>query len=85
MKLFRNPGAMDTHRQFEDACRYVLMPIVSRFEIPEKERSYRLGFYIQGCMSIIREWLTHDCVETVEEIANIIISCVGPWPDFATE
>ena len=82
---FRNPGAMDTHRQFEDVCRYVLIPIMSRFEIPEKERSYRLGFYIQGCMSIIREWLIRDCEESVEEVANIIISCVRPQPDFAAE
>ena len=78
---FKNPGAMDTHRLIADASRRVLMPIMSRFHIPEAEQSYRIAFYVQGCMAIVREWLERSCTDPVEHIERIIIACIRPYPE----
>ena len=51
-------------------------PILIRFNVPEKERKYRMNFYLSGLGAVIMEWVKNDCKEDVEEIANIMISCL---------
>ena len=75
---FKNPGALGTYRLIADVSRYVLMPIMSRFQIPEAEQPYWIAFYVHGCMAIIRDWLMRDCPESVEEIGRIMTACIRP-------
>ena len=45
--------------------------------IAEKEKNYLLTFYINGIMAIIKEWIDIDCKDSINDIENIIIKCVG--------
>ena len=50
---------------------------MDRFNIAEKEKNYLLTFYINGIMAIIKEWIDIDCKDSINDIENIIIKCVG--------
>ena len=75
---FRNPGGMQAHTRYEHLKLHILEPILERFEIPESQRAYRIAYYVEGIMAIIREWLRRDCADEEEMIADIIESCVHP-------
>lgn len=79
-KIFRasfcNPNGMEATVKYKHLKTYVLMPILERFHIPEKERNYLLAFYISGIMAIIEEWLNTDCKDSISDIEDIIIKCV---------
>ena len=56
--------------------KYVIFPIMKRYEIPEEKTKYILSFYLHGIVAIIKEWVKNDCYEIIEDIENIIIECV---------
>ena len=51
-------------------------PILERYEVPEKDRTYIMAFYIRGLMAIITEWLKTDCKDSIEYIITVIQKCV---------
>lgn len=46
------------------------------YEVPEKDRTYIMAFYIRGLMAIITEWLKTDCKDSIEYIITVIQKCV---------
>lgn len=75
---FRNPASMKTDYLMDASSKYVLMPILKRFAVPESERIYWVSFYIQGTMAIVKEWLNRNCSDSVEDIMRIMIECIRP-------
>lgn len=37
-----------------------------------------MAFYINGIIAIIMEWVKDDCCDAIEQITDIIITCVMP-------
>ncbi len=75
---FRNPNDMRAHVRYMGLKKYILEPILKRFEVPETQWKYYIAYYIEGIAAIIKEWLNNDCRDTVETIADIIEECVRP-------
>ena len=75
---FKNPVCMQAERQLEGISEYVLKPIMKRFQIPEKDQSYWISFYIHGCKAIIQEWIKRNCEDAIEDIERIMIQCIRP-------
>ena len=73
---FSNPNGMQADKRITSLEKYIILPIMRRYEIPEEKTRYILAFYIQGICDIINEWVKKDCKEEIEEIENIIIDCV---------
>ena len=73
---FLNPNGMQASKRMISLEKYVIFPIMKRYEIPEEKIKYILSFYLHGIVAIIKEWVKNDCYETIEEIENIIIECV---------
>ena len=73
---FLNPNGMQASKRMISLEKYVIFPIMKRYEIPEEKIKYILSFYLHGIVAIIKEWVKNDCSETVKEIENIIIECV---------
>lgn len=80
---YKNPECLKVEKQLKDISKYVIFPIMKRFNICEKEREYVLHFYVKGCMGIIQEWLKRGCKDPIEDIERLIIGCV--YPHRATE
>lgn len=74
---FLNPIGMSAFDKFNHLKQYILIPILERFNVPEKERNYLIAFYINGIIAIIREWIDKDCKDSIDDIENIIIKSVG--------
>ena len=75
---FRNPSSMQSHTRYEYLKRQLLVPILEQFGIPASQHSYRIAYYVEGIMAIVREWLRRDCADEVEMMADIIVACVRP-------
>lgn len=73
---YKNPVCMQTEKRFEKVSKYVLMPIMKRFQIPEKEQAYWINFYIHGCTAIIQEWINRNCGDPIEDIERIMTECI---------
>lgn len=56
---------------------HILIPILNRFQVPEKEHKYLLRFYIYGLMAIISEWLEGECSDSTEYIVSLMIRYVN--------
>lgn len=69
---FRNPTTMKSQEK------YVLNPILDKYDVAEYKKRYILQFYIHGLMAIIQEWTINNCEEEIEDVINIIIECVRP-------
>ena len=70
---------MNTSNRYNNLKTYILNPILERFNVIEKERNYLITFYINGIMAIIKEWLNNDCKDSISEIEDIIIKCIGVY------
>ncbi|HJB50730.1 MAG TPA: TetR/AcrR family transcriptional regulator [Candidatus Anaeromassilibacillus stercoravium] len=75
---FRNPSSMQANARYGVLKQRILDPILERFEIPAARRPYYIAYYVEGIAAIVKEWLRHDCGDSVEMIAAIIESCVRP-------
>ncbi len=60
------------HRMFL----HIFDPILSRFHYPIKVREYVMRFYLSGITAIVCEWIKRDCTESMEELSQIIHSCI---------
>jgi len=74
---FNNPKGMNAFDKYNYLKDEILMPILERFNIPKKERNYLIAFYINGIMAIIKEWLNTNCKDSIVELEDVIIKCVG--------
>lgn len=75
---YKNPGAMRTDGNFTGMTKHILEPILRRFGVPEKQQRYMIVFYINGCASIVQEWLRQGCQDSIEEVEQIILNCIRP-------
>lgn len=63
---------------YSQLFRNIFAPTMERFRVPERDRSYRMSFYIAGLMAIVTQWLNNNCADSVEHIAKIMQICVLP-------
>ena len=59
-------------RMFE----HIFNPILERFNVPEKERSYIMKFYLTGIYAIVMEWIDKNCSDDMETVIKVIVDCV---------
>lgn len=74
---FNNPKGMSVFDKYNHLKDHILIPILDRFNIAEKERNYLISFYINGIMAIIKDWLNTDCKDSISDVVDVIIKCVG--------
>lgn len=79
-RLFRisveHAGKLGLTDSFTALFRHVLVPILERYGVPEKDMRYFVMFTIHGLMAVIQEWLKTECEDPVEHVAYIMICCV---------
>lgn len=75
--VFKNPNVVNANDAYKDLERYILNPILEKYNIPAHKRKYMIQYYINGIVSIIKEWVTSDCDLEIDEIINIIVECVN--------
>lgn len=81
---FRNPDGMQVHIQYKDFKKYILEPILKRFNVPDEIQKYYIAYYIEGIIAIVKEWIADDCRDSIESIIDVIEKCVN-LPHFPEE
>lgn len=70
------PERMRSSLKYSSLKQYVLLPILERFGVAEKEKDYLLTFYVNGITAIIKEWIKNGCEDSIEYIESLIIKYV---------
>ena len=75
-----NAAVLRLDESYSGLLRHVITPILERYGVPEKERSYLMAFYISGIMAVITQWLKNGCAEPTEDIISVIQRCIAKPP-----
>lgn len=73
---FKRRKAMKSKERYESLEKYVLNPILVRYNVPTNMREYILSFYINGIVALIGIWIKNNCDMPVEKMINIIKVCI---------
>ena len=73
IKQFRS---MNMDEVYGKMFKHIFDPILSRFHVPENERSYVIKFYLTGVFAVLMEWLNQDCSDDMNTVIRIITDCV---------
>ncbi len=73
---FTRRKTMKSVERYESLEKYVLNPILDKYDVPTKMREYILSFYINGIVALIGTWIKNNCDMSVEEMINIIKICI---------
>lgn len=71
-----NPSALKNEATYQRIYDNIFYPILDRFDYPEHLRQYVMKFYLNGITAIIKEWLTNNCTESIDDIIEIISLCI---------
>ncbi len=74
--VLKNPQIMQADKTYTAIFGDILNSILERYKIPKRDREYMLSFYIEGVMGIIKRWLLSECVDSVDEIAKIMMNLI---------
>lgn len=74
----KNPTAMNTSSHFNNIKKYIIKPIMEKFEVPAAEQDYWIAFYMYGVNAIINEWINNECNDSIDNVITAIIHCVRP-------
>ena len=69
-------GTMGFDGVYHDLFQIIFNPVLTKFEVPEKEKNYILKFYLVGITAIIMEWLENNCTDSIDFICKIVMECV---------
>ena len=67
---------MNMDEVYSQMFKFIFGPVLERFCIPEKERTYVIKFYLTGVFAVVMEWLEKDCNDDMDLIIKVINDCV---------
>ena len=73
---FKRRKTMKSKERYESLEKYILNPILDKYDVPTKMREYILSFYINGIVALIEIWIKNNYDMPVEEMINIIKICI---------
>ncbi len=68
----KNAKLLRLDETYDKLFRFIITPILERFNVPAENRKYMMSFYLNGIMAIIKEWLEDECSSDIEQVADII-------------
>lgn len=71
-----NSRVLGLNSSYEGMFKNVLLPILNRLGVNEKDGKYMIRLYIGGVISVVSMWLENDCRESIEYVSSIIINSI---------
>lgn len=75
--IHQKPQLFGVEKAHEKMREKIFYPAIANFVDSRNEQIYRLEYYTRGVMAIINKWTELDCVTEIDELMEIIKSCVG--------
>lgn len=76
MIINQKPHLFKNKYVYQKMYNSVFYPAISRFITEETKKIYKLEFFTQGVVAIIHKWIELGCVTEIDELVNIILSCI---------
>ncbi len=73
------PVPMRSYEIFNAMYDSIFNPILSRYNVSERDKKYTLGFFVNGTWAVIMAWIQDDCKDEISHIAELIIGFVQPY------
>ena len=74
--VISKPTVLKAKDSFSKRYNDVILPIIKRFGVTEREYKYTLVYYINGLFAMIAEWIRNDCNEDIDYLANLMSKVV---------
>ena len=71
------PYIFNNEQIYEKMKKEIFVPAINKFNVPKEEQPYIIEFFTRGVVGIVSAWLQGDCNESIDNIVNIILNCVG--------
>lgn len=71
------PLLFNNEKIFNNIKKEVCVPAVTKHNVPKQEQNYLIEFYTRGVSAIVNLWLNNECEDSIDDIVNIILKCVG--------
>lgn len=68
--------SLNMNEVYGNMFEHIFSPILARFCVPEKERSYMMKFYLTGVFAIVMEWLDKNCSDDMKIVIKVITDCI---------
>lgn len=68
--------SLNMNEVYGNMFEHIFSPILARFCVPEKERSYMMKFYLTGVFAIVMEWLDKNCSDDIKIVIKVITDCI---------
>ena len=75
--IHNKPNLFNNDKAYKDMCEKVFYPILTKFNVPEQEKPFKLEYFTRGTMGIINKWLELNCELPIEKVVKLIVECVG--------
>lgn len=66
-----------SEKKYQELFVGMFSPVLEKFAVPHEHRNYMMKYYLNGIHAVINEWVKNDCKTPIDEIANIIQTCVN--------
>lgn len=77
LTMIDNSSALGLQEVYADIERTVIAPILSRFNVLDRDKEYFEVFYLHGCMAVIEKWIRSECKDSIDRIILIMEHCCG--------
>lgn len=71
------PELFQTEKTLEVMYKEIFSKILDKFHVKETEKIYIFTFYTQGVLSIILKWVSLDCKDEMNDIAQLIVKIIN--------
>lgn len=75
--VHKKPVLFKNEYIYNQMCDEIFFPILAKFGVLKEKQVFLLEYFTRGTVGIINKWIELDCEMPVENIAQIIIDCIG--------
>ena len=75
--VYQKPHLFHNNVAYKKMYDLIFYPAISQFIKDENQKVYTLEFFTQGVVGIIHKWIALDCVTDIDELVQIIKTCIG--------
>ncbi len=77
MKIIHSkPFVFNNEKVYDKMKEEIFIPAVKKHGVPKEEQNYTIEFFTKGICAIIELWLKNDCVDSIDNVVNIILKFV---------
>lgn len=76
--LAKNYQVLPFKYGYSELYKYIVDPIMDRFNVKEEKRKYINSFFMHGVLALTKEWIESGCKDSIDFITETIDNCMFP-------